>query len=216
MKKLLAIILVFLMVLSLAVFAEGDVTLNVTEAELLSGATVNGEILRYTKKDDYFGFKDVNLSGIKHIAIDGKNSVTGGANGDTFMIKTDDPLTGDVIGYLVMDENREGLFKAPVKATEGKHNLYFVSLYGASRGGSDIKKVILSKVEYVRDTKSMQVSDDVVIDLYADTWAATDSFGRKVADYSEAGAVKTDGRDVGIMYWDWFTSNTAKTRATVI
>jgi hypothetical protein len=182
LKKILSLILALLMIFSVTVLAEGEVTLDAAKAELLSGATINGEILRYTKKDDYFGFKDVDLTGVKHIAIEGKNVVTGGANGDTFMVKTDDPLTGKVIGYLVMDENREGLFKAPVKATEGKHNLYFVSLYGASRGGSDIKKVILSKVEYVRDTKSMQVSDDVVIDLYADTWAATDSFGRKVAD----------------------------------
>ncbi len=216
MKKILAIILAILMIFSIPVSAEGEITLNAADADILSGATINGEILRYSKKDDYFGFKNVDLTGIKHIAIEAKNVVTGGANGDTLMIKTDDPLTGNVIGYLVMDENREGLFKAPVKATEGKHDLYFVSLYGASRGGSDIKKVILSKEDYVRDTKSVQVSDDAVIDLYSDTWAATDSYGRKVADYSEAGAVKTDGRDVGIMYWNWFTSDTAKTRATVI
>ncbi|MBQ2941525.1 MAG: hypothetical protein IJD97_04745 [Clostridia bacterium] len=216
MKKILAIILATLMIFSIPVSAEGEIKLNAADADILSGATINGEILRYSKKDDYFGFKNVDLTGIKHIAIEAKNVVTGGANGDTLMIKTDDPLTGNVTGYLVMDENREDLFKAPVKATEGKHDLYFVSLYGASRGGSDIKKVILSKEDYVRDTKSVQVSDDAVIDLYSDTWAATDSYGRKVADYPEAGAVKTDGRDVGIMYWNWFTSDTAKTRATVI
>ena len=29
--------------------------LDAAKADLLSGATINGEILRYTKKDDYFG-----------------------------------------------------------------------------------------------------------------------------------------------------------------
>ncbi len=218
MKKIISLILALLMVFSLcSVFAEGEGTvLDPAKAELLSGANKIETGIRYSKKDDYFGFKNVDLTGIKSVTVIADNSVTGGSNGDTFMVKTDDPQTGDVIGYIVMDENRKGEFKASVEGAEGTHDLYFVSLYGASRSGSTIEKVVLSKEEYVKDKKSVWVSDDVVTDLYSDTWALTDSYGRKVADYSEAGAVKTDGRDVGIMYWDWFTSNTAKTRATVI
>ena len=50
MKKILSLILALLMIFSVTVLAEGEVTLDAAKAEFLSGATINGEILRYTKK----------------------------------------------------------------------------------------------------------------------------------------------------------------------
>ncbi len=219
LKKIFALILAICMSFSLmTVFAsEGDKTYKATEAELLSGATKNEACLRYTKKDNYFGFKGVELAEVKSVSINAKNYVSGSSNGDTFLVKADDPLTGDVLAHVVMGENRTGLFKAPlIKEISGTHDVYFVSLYGDGRGATELYEVTFSKEEYVRDNKSMQIPDSAVVDLYADTWAATDSYGRKVADFSETGAVKTDTRQVGIMYWDWFTSSAENRRAHVI
>lgn len=43
-------------------------------------------------------------------------------------------------------------------------------------------------------------------DLFADTWVATDSLGRVMPDFQEAGPVKPD-KWVGLFYWTWHTRN---------
>lgn len=220
MKKIISLVLAFLMLLSFAsvVEASDKVTLNPAEATLLSGALVKDGYVTYTKMNDYFGFKDVDMQGIKSLTLVADNYFNAIGNGDTLIVKIDDPLKGEVLGQVVMSKlGTKAEYKAPIKETEGTHDLYFVSLYGKERNGNvKIYEVSLSSESYERDNQSSKVSDEVTYDLYSDTWAATDSFGRKVASYQEAGDVKEGNRQVGMMYWNWFVSDTAKRKATVI
>ena len=48
------------------------------------------------------------------------------------------------------------------------------------------------------------------VDLYQDTWVATDARGRTMPGYDAVGPVKTDQRRVvGIFYITWHTQNLA-------
>lgn len=69
---------------------------------------------------------------------------------------------------------------------------------------ASVKSFEFKDEEYKDTAIEDQVPDSAIKDFYADTWQATDSVGRKVADYSEAGAPKAGEREVGIMYWNWF------------
>ena len=219
MKKIVSTLLIISMLasFSLAISAETEKELDILKPDFKNNIMVYEDCIRYNTKDSYFGFKAVDLTGIKSIGIRVLNTFIRGAgeNGDTLVVKADDPLKGDVLGYIVMAEAGEHIFKTSIFETEGVHDLYFVSLYGENRGNSNIYEINLYKDEYVQD-KSACVPDSYIKDLYSDTWAATDSYGRKVADYCETGAVKTDGREVGIMYWNWFVADTAKNRGRVI
>ncbi len=219
MKKITSLVLALVMIFSfVSVFAaDGDNVLTPKQATLLYGAS-NGNYLTYGKMSDYFGFPNVAMDGMKSITLLADNDFNAIGNGDTLIVKLDDPLKGEVIGQVVMSKiGKKMEFKTPITEVSGTHDLYFVSLYGDGRSGNvRIYEVTLSPEEYVRDNQAMKVPDSAVIDLYSDTWAATDSFGRKVASYEEAGPVKEGTREVGIMYWNWFVSDAAKRTAGVI
>ena len=51
------------------------------------------------------------------------------------------------------------------------------------------------------------VSDDKIIDNYADTWTATNAYGLRLADYEETGGVKAGNHEVGMFYHDWHLHN---------
>ncbi len=220
MKKIISLTLALLMLFSLvSISAKArEESLAPESALLLGGGSVKDGYITYTKMNDYFGFKDLDLTGKKSVTLLADNYFNDIGNGDTLVVKIDDPLKGKAIGHVVMSKNgTKAEYKTPLLETEGIHDLYFVSLYGEGRNGNvRIYEVSLSSEAYERDNQSMKVSDDVTYDLYSDTWAATDSFGRKVASYEEAGDVKKGNRQVGMMYWNWFVSDTAKRKATII
>lgn len=116
---------------------------------------------------------------------------------------------------IFLSENKEE-YTGYIGGESGVHDVYFVGTYYAGDASAiKIKSFELSKDAYVDTAFDGWVSDDLVKDYYTDTWAATDSFGRKVADYAEAGPVKEGTRKVGILYWNWFYGD-AKSNATVI
>lgn len=55
-----------------------------------------------------------------------------------------------------------------------------------------------------------KLDDNYYVDIYPDTWVATDALGRKMPDINEAGNVKTDHpRIVGIFYITWHSDGLA-------
>ncbi len=204
MKKVLCLLIALVMGASL--FAIGSFA---KETEL-SVSAVKG-----LERGEYFSYDNVDLSGIKSVSITAYNKLVTGTNGVTLAIVTDNPKTGDIIGYVNLTESGEEITaKAEITPTEGVHDLYFYSLYGRNtKNETKIKKIVLTDEAYVSDKADKKVPDSAIIDDYSDTWAATDEMGRKVASFEEAGPVKEDGREVGIYYWNWFA---AENRPAVI
>ena len=217
MKKVLCLLLSFVLCVSLftlGIFAE-EKELLLSEIKFKSGATVDSEI-KWLERGYYFGYENVDLTGINSVKITAYNKLVTGTNGVTMAIVTDEPKTGNIIGYVTLTEVGEDVtVTSSIKPTEGVHNLYFYSLYGKNTvNETRIKKIVLSEEKYESDKLNKQVPDSAIIDDYSDTWAATDEMGRKVASYEEAGAIKTDGREVGMIYWNWFADS--EKRANVI
>ncbi len=222
MKRVLSLLLCLMMVLSvisaIPSFAAGERTLNFSDAVLKNKVTVSANEIRGLDRKGYFGFKDVDLTGINSISMEIYNKMNGSSNGETLIVMIDDPLKGEAIGALTISETGEKVtVKTAIKPTTGKHDLYFYCLY-AYNAWNELKvlSLTLSPETYVNDAKTAQVPDSAIIDNFSDTWVATDDMGRAVATYEEVGDVKTDGREVGILYWNWFIDKAPTIRAYVI
>ena len=209
MKKVLCLLLSVMLTASF--FQAGAKELPLSEITVKSGATVDSEV-KWLERGNYFGYENVDLTGINSVKITAYNKLVTGTNGVTMAIVTDNPKTGDIIGYVTLTEYGEEITaKASINPTEGVHNLYFYSLYGKNTvNETRIKKIELSEEKYESDKLNKQVPDSAIIDDFSDTWAATDDFGRRVASFEEAGALKTDGREVGMIYWNWFADGNKK------
>ena len=180
---------------------------------------VTGEnTVRGLERKAYFGFDNVDLTGINSVEINAYNKISGQSNGETLAVVIDDPNSGKLIGTVTLTEVGEDITaKGSIEPTTGVHKLYFRCLYAANSWNEiQIKKITLSPKKYVSDKESKKVPDSKVIDVYSDTWVAVDDMGRAVADYEEVGDVKTDTREVGLLYWDWFHSTAASKRANII
>ena len=79
-----------------------------------------------------------------------------------------------------------------------------------------IHDITLYEKGFVNPDYDKFVDDSFIKDVYSDTWAATDSYGRAVANFEETGAPKTDGREIGMLYWNWHTSEGPNHHAGVI
>ena len=210
MKKILCLALAFIMVLSVMCTFAQEKVLKTSEITLKSGDgfTAGPSRINDLKRGDWFGFKDVDLTGMNALSIVVKNGLyaSGPSNGDTWLVMIDSPENGEIIGNLTFmpTEEYDIVVKAALKPTSGTHDLYFYSLYGNSLANTlNCYDITLSSEVYVNDTKSAKVSDDAVKDLYADTWVGVDNFGRAVATYEEVGDVKEGLREVGMLYWNW-------------
>ncbi len=214
MKKLLALVLALIMATScMSAFAK-ETVLKPSDVSLTNGDfTANSGLIRGLGRGDSFGFKNVDLTGMNSISAKVNNTlyVSGGNNGDTYLIMIDSPVNGKVIGHLTIMpdfENTDVTVKAAIEPTEGVHDLYFYSLYGnGTTNFIIIYDITLSEEKVTKDTASEKVDDSKIKDLYADTWVGTDNFGRAVATYEETGDVKEDLREVGMLYWDWRVSS---------
>lgn len=218
MKKILCTVLALAMVISMTgmCFAANEKTLTPAMATDNKNISVTNSGIGGLARKGYFGFKDVDLTGINSVSVRLYNQMEHSANGETLLVVIDNPNNGQVIGSVTLTELGEDItVKAALTPVSGTHNLYFRCLYG--RGEIiNIKEIKLSDEKYVNDTKSKQVTDSAVIDNYSDTWVAVDDMGRSVADFEEVGPVKTDTREVGMLYWDWFSDKGSLRRATVI
>ncbi len=202
MKKLICLLLAVLLCTGIMVSAEGQSVLKAASAPIKVGAgSFNGGVS--IRQGNYIGFENVDLTGIKSIYIKGDCDMPYAGNGDAFGIRIDDPVKGDCLGYIVFNEHKENLrMGTAIKEVTGTHNLYFVSTYGDLSTTIGIKEIELSKNAY--DGKAyVPVPDSAIIDNYADTWAGTDMWGRKIADHEETGPVKEGLHEVGMLYWNW-------------
>ncbi len=208
MKKFFCLLLSVIMALSVCgiIAADGDIVLLPTDVNESNGVAVGGSISDFAI-NDYFGFKDIDLTGINSVVLEAHFNPVGGHNGEAFRVMIDSPTEGEIIGTVVLS-NRGGVYDAFINPTAGKHNVYFVASYNTGVPENlQVKKVTFSKAAYEDNAFDNQVGDEYIKDFYEDTWVSTDSYGRKVADFAEAGPVKEGEREVGMMYWNWWTSN---------
>lgn len=91
---------------------------------------------------------------------------------------------------IIIHDERGG-YTSYITPTSGVHDVYIVGLNSTlSSSKIKIKSFEFKKEAYADTALEEQVPDSAIKDYWSDTWQATDSFGRKVADYSEAGPVK--------------------------
>lgn len=202
MKRLicmmLAVFLVFSMIL--AVSASDAVILTAKDVDEFTKASgvKDGLIEGDDYVRSYFGFHDVDMTGVKSIGIRLKMNVQ--VNGEIFRVKVDDPYSLN-IGYIVVNKKGENGYaeaRGNITPVEGKHKLYFASTLTHTKLYWGIESITLYKEAA---TEVIPVPDSEIVDNYSDTWVAVDSMGRKVADFEEAGPVKEGVRKVGMFYW---------------
>ncbi len=204
-KRLVSALLAMLMILSMVSIASAEETKTYKLSDMTEnaeGLTVDGDYFYVKKAMGYFGIKGVDLTGVKSIGLTGTWS---GGNAEVFRIKIDDPY-GDAIGFVSFNQlsaDKDITVRANIKEVTGVHNLYFVSTLVENNQNWRIKGVSLYNDAVVAEAP---IPDSAIIDSYSDTWAATDSYGRKVADFEETGAVKEGERKVMIFYHNWHTS----------
>ncbi|MDR1368761.1 MAG: hypothetical protein LBJ72_01355 [Dysgonamonadaceae bacterium] len=91
-----------------------------------------------------------------------------------------------------------------------KNNTYFYTLKKAVL----VCFLISFAVTGLKSQQTTTLKEDYYIDLFPDTWVATDGIGRTMPDYESAGAVKTDQRRiVGIFYITWHTQGLSKMKS---
>ncbi len=192
------------MTFSVATSLAEEKVIKADTASNLSGAVLSGGKVVFNHVDYYAEYKDVDFTGIKSLGIKADFTMEASAsNGDAIQIRIDDPLKGKCIGYIVLSdkESYDKVFYTNIDETEGVHDLYLKSTYGKKDSVTKISEIILS--DEIQESDYTPVPDSAIVDDWSDTFAATDALGRKVADFSEAGEVKSGKHDVAIMYWDW-------------
>lgn len=182
-------------------FSEADVKSKENYSVNTNGKTV-------LNKGGYVGYENVDLTGIKSVTVTAKCNMPYGTNGETLAVVIDNPESGEDIGYVVINSDYETEFTGNLtKEVSGTHNVYLVACYGKGEHYIALENVTFNTTAV---EKIQPVSDDKIIDNWADTWAATDSYGRKVADFEEAGPVKEGDHYVGMMYWNWHENSDIK------
>lgn len=162
-----------------------------------------GETADNIAKDAYIGFKDVDLTGMNSLEVTADVELNSYDNGCYCKVVTDDPVSGEMIGWIIIHDER-GVYTSYITPTSGVHDVYIVGLDSMlSSSKIKIKSFEFKKEAYVDTALEEQIPDSAIKDYWSDTWQATDSFGRKVADYSEAGPVKEGRHEIGMMYWNW-------------
>lgn len=213
MKRFLCAVLAIIIASSFVTAGAADEILLLPEnADFLDGVTNDGYAEGFAK-GKYIGFSGVDLTGINQVKI--KADVRFSGNGETIRLIADDPKSGYEVGSVTISEEKNE-YSGFVGGVSGIHDLYFVGTYWSEK--SDYLKVesfSLLKEAYDDGAFAKKVNDSYFKDFYQDTWAATDSFGRRAADYEEAGPVKQGLRQVGMLYWHWF-SGSGSTKAAVI
>lgn len=199
-KKILCIILALISALCLVPSYAAEKVLTGEDVKFTDGITHSSDGITWLNAGRYFGFDNVELTGINSIEVKVKSSIPDRSNGETLAIMADDPYQGVHLGNVAIGKNGEYSIKAAIKEQKGTHKLYFYCLYGS--GLSNTLKIMSVTLKPEKLTKTDdKVPDSLVRDAYTDTWALTDSLGRKAADFEETGPVKSGRREVGIGFW---------------
>ncbi len=215
MKKILSLFLIILLLIPTSAFAKDKKTeLLPINSDFQEGIEI-GATAKHWGKDEYIGFKNVDLTGINSITAKCAYVNLIGGSGETIRVRIDNPNTGDEISTIVICEEKEE-YKAYLGGVTGVHDLYFVGSYWSGYPNDlQFSAFTLSSEVYDYDPYENQVDDSFIKDFYTDTWVATDSFGRRIAEYGEAGPVKEGDRYVGMMFWNW-TKGAETTSAAII
>ncbi len=207
MKKLFAVILALTMISSMISISGASNVLLPENADFAEGME-KGTTADGFRVGTYLGFKNVNLDGMNSVIINAEVILAGGSDGETIRVKIDDPFTGEEIGAVIICEEKTE-FKGSIWDAKGTHDVYFVGTYRTSKQDRLKVKSFEFSPEVYEDNSAFekQVDDSFIKDYYADTWVSVDHMGRKVADFSEAGGVKSGERKVGMFYWHRHTYN---------
>ncbi len=197
-----AVTMLFMLSTTVLVPSAKETTLGMDKATLSGGSfsLEDDNVGAYIAEGGYAGFKGVSLTGMKSVTVTALCNSIG--DGDLIMVRIDSP-SGKCIGKIDLGIGEDYAdYTASLKATEGVHDVYLVSLL--STQSTKIKSVKFSEEEY--NYTYTPVDESKITDKRADTWALTDSLGRRMADYEEAGDLK-EGKAVGICYWTWHNLN---------
>ena len=210
MKKILSVFLTLVMVISMTASlsaagnknsAPGDVTEKSGD-----GVSVTDTAIQGFRNGGYVGFGNVDFTGIKSVRIKANITSMMSDNGEAFRLYIDDPVKGDCIGYIVVNEERNDpvYYGVNIEGVSGLHKLYLKQNY-SHIGYLYVYELVLSEEKWVDPKAVTPVPDDKIIDNYSDTWTAVGQNGKKIADYEETGAVKDGTHEVGMFYHDWRT-----------
>ena len=154
----------------------------------------------YRQPYGFFSIDDVDLSGVRSVKITAKNSMAGGSDGESVLIRLGGE-NGEAIGVVSIDrhcpDNEEVFSGALTKSVSGTHKVFFQSLIANNNyRAMTIYKVEFSKSVY-KEEKYTPVPDSTIRNVHETTWALTDDLGRRVATYEETGPVR-EGKKVGM------------------
>ncbi len=184
----------------LSVFAS-DVTYKANDAKVRQDAPVVAEYTKFSKEYGYIGFENVDLTGINSVSVTSHYADSDtGYDGDYLFIRLDSP-TGKAIGTINIDTSASGVdkvFSGSIEKTDGVHDVYIMSYLSAS--GTFIKDVTFSSDVY--DGTYVPADRSKYQNTHSSTWALTDDYGVRVADFEEVGPLD-ESKKVGIFYWTW-------------
>lgn len=211
MKKILSLALSAALFLSGTAYAAGETQLYPKDVKVSSksGVTVSEEAISGFDDGGYVGFGEVDFTGVKSVRIKANISNMISENGEAFRFYIDDPIKGKCIGYIVVNDERTEptYYGTNISGVSGKHRLYLKQNYAHTKY-LNVYEVLLSNEEWIDPKAVTPVSDDNIIDNFADTWTATNAYGVKLADFEETGGVKEGSHEVGMFYHDWHVHNT--------
>ena len=175
-----------------------------------TGVSVQSDRIKGFNDGGYIGFGEVDFTGVKSVRLKLSQAYMIEENGEAFRLYIDDPLKGKCIGYVIINEQTQEpgkYYGTNIEGVTGTHKFYIKQNYSHSNYLT-LYDVVLSDEEWVDPKAVTPVSDDKIIDNYADTWTATNAYGLRLADYEETGGVKAGNHEVGMFYHDWHLHNT--------
>ena len=174
-----------------------------------TGVSVQSDRVKGFNDGGYIGFGEVDFTGVKSVRLKLSQAYMIEENGEAFRLYIDDPLKGKCIGYVVINEQTQEpgkYYGTNIEGVTGTHKFYIKQNYSHSNYLT-LYDVVLSDEEWVDPKAVTPVSDDKIIDNYADTWTATNAYGLRLADFEETGGVKAGNHEVGMFYHDWHLHN---------
>ena len=174
-----------------------------------TGVSVQSDRVKGFNDGGYIGFGEVDFTGVKSVRLKLSQAYMIEENGEAFRLYIDDPLKGKCIGYVIINEQTQEpgkYYGTNIEGVTGIHKFYIKQNYSHSNYLT-LYDVVLSDEEWVDPKAVTPVSDDKIIDNYADTWTATNAYGLRLADYEETGGVKAGNHEVGMFYHDWHLHN---------